>query len=201
MLDKTIIYSIIYTIIILLIDRTKITKKYKFEPLKLFNYCMWTCLSLFVYIYPKHRWEIVKFCSSTVVTNFTYETIYYPEDFWHNFHHYMTILAIIFTYSTCAKQYYILECINIYYVAFISSIVSSLRKITKIKYGLDDIKTTIIYHVYRISYLLAKGWGLVVHYKSVYNNIYNFNLYENISVILTVLIHLIQIFFISKIIK
>ena len=199
--DKTIIYSIIYIATIFIIDRTKITKKYRFEPLKLLNYLVWFTLSLIAYLIPSKRIELVKFCSNTIMANFAYENILHPEDFWHSVHHYMTIITIIAGYNTAIKRNHILECVNIYYVAFLSSIFSSIRKLSKIKYGLEDIKTIITYHVYRVSYILAKGWGLHAHYNVIYNEFYNFNFYDKILAGLCFLIHLLQLFFISKIIR
>lgn len=201
MYDKTLIYSIIYTIFIILIDKTKVTKKYKFEPLKLFNYLIWFILSTYSYIIPDNRWNIIKFCSNTIVTNFIYETIYYPEDFMHNLHHIMTIITIIYSYFTTAKNKYILESINIYYVAFFSSIFSSIRKLCKIKYNLNDIKTIIVYHLYKLSYVFSKGWGIYFHYKLLFTNFSLFNFHDKISAFMCMLIHFIQAFFIYKIIK
>ena len=200
-LNKTINYSIIYTIIILVIDRTKVTKKYKFEPLKLLNYLVWFSLSIISYFIPDNRFEIMKFCSSTIITNFAYETICHPEDFWHNVHHYMTIITIIAGFKSTKEKPFILESQNIYYVAFLSSIFSSIRKLTKIKYGLEDIKTIITYHVYRVSYILSKGWGIYAHYNLIYNNLNSLNFYDKILGGLCFLIHLLQLFFISKIIR
>lgn len=201
MFNKTIIYSIIYTVVIFIIDRTKITKKYKFEPLKLLNYLVWFTLSLIAYLMPTYRLELVKFCSNTIVTNFAYETIVHPEDFWHSVHHILTIIAIIAGYTSAIKKHYILELVNIFYVAFFSSIFSSIRKLTKIKYGIDDIKTIITYHVYRVSYILAKGWGIYAHYNVIFNNLISMELYHKFLGVLTFLIHLLQLFFISKIIR
>ena len=47
----------------------------------------------------------------------------------------------------------ILKVVNIYYLAFMSSIFSSLRKIVKIKYGLNDVNTMISYNIYKLSYI------------------------------------------------
>ena len=197
MLDKTIIYSIIYFISIIIIDKSKITKKYKFEPLKLLNYTIWVILSTISYCIPKYRSELMPFCSSTVVTNFAYETIYHPEDFWHNFHHLMTIFTILFSYIFGIKEYKLM-CQNIYYVAFISSIFSSIRKLIKTKFGIDDIRTIIAYHIYRVTYILAKGWGIYAHYKHI---IPIFPFIDKVLVSVCFIIHLIQLLFIYKMVK
>lgn len=170
--DKVIIYSIIYSVCIIIIDRLKITGKYKFEPLKLLNYIVWFGLSLFAFLNKAYQIDLLKFCSTSIVLNFSYENIFYPEDFGHTLHHILTIFTILIAYLTNAVRFdFIIQIVNIFYVAFLSSIFSSIRKLSKISYGIEDIKSIISYNSYKLSYIFSKSWGIIAHYSVLLNNL------------------------------
>lgn len=202
MINKTIIFSIIYCIFITLTDNLKLFKDYKYEPFKFFNYIVWFTLSLISYFNKDISYELIKFCSASIFFNFFYESFFHPEDFWHNIHHYLTNLSIAIVYfNSSIKNPYIFRIVNIYYLAFLSSIFSSLRKLIKVKYGLNHINTMISYNFYKLSYIISKSWGIVMHYKIVYNGINTFGKNEMALVYISIIIHLLQLFFIKKMIK
>ena len=78
-----------------------------------------------------------------------------------------------------------------------SSIFSSLRKILK-----NTVYKNTSYHLYKISYILAKTWGILAHYLLVFTNLDVFLAidYIKISLVSYFAIHLTQLYFIFKII-
>lgn len=195
---QVLILSIVYSIIIIIIDKLKFFKKHKYEPLKLLNYTTWFISSLFTFTTNKFRELILEFCSLTILINFIYETIYHYTDLAHCIHHILTVITIVTAYLTnSVKHDYVLKNINIYYIAFLSSIFSSIRKITKNNNYLKNIT----YHIYKLSYIVSKSWGIVAHYHVIFCEIPNFDINIKFLTGLSILIHILQLYFIKLIIS
>ena len=192
---KILIPSLIYSIGIIFIDKQDYFEDKKYEPLKLFNYFIWFSLSLFTYITDQFKEIILGFCSSTIVINFIYETIYHYSDLAHCIHHILTIITIMVAYLTnSVKHNFILKIINIFYVAFLSSIFSSIRKLTK-----NTKFSSLTYHVYKFSYIVSKYWGFVAHYNTYFFDVPYYDEYTKFLFRLCILIHLNQMYFIGLI--
>ena len=59
----------------------------------------------------------------------------------------------------------------------------------------------ISYNLYKLSYIISKSCGIVMHYNVVYNGINSFGRNEMTLIYISIIIHLLQLFFIKKMIK
>ena len=177
-----------------------------FDRIKLVSYTIWTLWSIGLYItfyvYDINYWDISTVpMIHTINFAFIYEMLFHPPDTAHTIHHLVTIiLQCISLYSGFAPKstYHIILC-NTAQLGFFSSIFSSLRTISQKENWFSKQMLT---HTYYVSYLIAKIGGIVLFYWYMY--IYA----EKIQVrdywyvyVLYGMIHLIQLYFSSKIWK
>ena len=75
----------------------------KYDFLRLFNYNVWTILSLYVLIYQKNIFLIGDFITKSIILNYIYEIIYHKPDKAHIMHHIITIMTqLLSIYSGCS---------------------------------------------------------------------------------------------------
>lgn len=170
----------------------------KIEFIKFLNYTIWFIISLITYVKKKNEFFSLAFISITIITNFIYEMLYYHVDTSHRIHHIITIIAILASIITnIYKNYVIARVGNIFFIAMFSSIFSSLRKILK-----TSVYKNISYNLYKISYIVSKLWGIIIHYLFFFKNLDDFLILDYIKYPITAYlsIHITQLYFILKII-
>ena len=170
----------------------------KFEFIRVINYCWWTFLALYTLIFETDYFTNCYFISNTVVGSYIYEMIYHSPDKSHMVHHILTICAILYSYlAGCDLLEWWAQVTLITYVAFTSSIFSSIRK-------LEMFKTykALTSKIYKASYVLSKFTALILHYWILFNN-WNrhYTAMQNIAFSIFAAVHLVQLYFIFVILK
>ena len=122
--------------------------------------------------------------------------IYHSPDISHMIHHILTICAILFTYAVgCDSFKWWAQVTLITYVAFVSSIFSSMRKLHMLKnYNMSGI--------YKRCYVLSKCTALILHYWVLVSNWnMHYTMMQNCAFAIFGAIHLVQMYFVYRILK
>jgi hypothetical protein len=170
----------------------------KYESIRIMNYCAWSSIALYSLFYEITYAQSGIFITNTIIGSYVYEIIFHTPDIGHFIHHVCTILTMCIGYASGVYSYGWFQYLSlINYVALSSSIISSVRHL----HPLIPYKYKIVCF-YKSYYIFSKSTAIVFHYWIFIENWKtNLTLFENLTLVIFFLVHLIQIYFIYIILR
>ena len=194
------IHQLLFILFGIVLDNTNFIKlpEPKYESIRVMNYCAWSGIALYSLLYEITHVDSGIYITNTIIGSYVYEIIFHTPDIGHFIHHVFTILTMSIGYASGIYSYNWFEYLTlINYVALSSSILSSLRflhVLTPYKYNIGCF--------YKIYYVFSKSIAIGFHYLVLIDNwTNNVTLFENITLVIFLLVHLTQVYFIYIILK